>query len=239
GERHISHPSKHWTLEPRAIVLAYDRPGNARVAVGVAPVEFITVIEPNRTLVSGNNRRTPFQDFLGPVHPHVVVHPARQDHLFLSSVPQRIMSFSLLELLLAIGDGTAVARVLRERTIRPGFEAFEGIIVRVVADEVHRELASDNQLLQKDLFCGCRRRSCLHRVRYSKRSDVAKMQVRREAAGSRTFRMIPVFRIVPQAALSKVSEYAQGTLGSALPVLYQRNRAIEGPAYGEILIHRK
>ena len=77
-------------------MLAYDGPRNARVAVGVATVKFIPVIEPNRTLVSGSNRRTPLQDLLGPVHPHVVVHPARQDHLFLSSVPQGIVSFSLL-----------------------------------------------------------------------------------------------------------------------------------------------
>ena len=79
-------------------------------------------------------------------HPHVVVHPARQDHLFLSRVPQWIVSFSLLELLLAIDDGTPVARVSGKRSICPGLEAFEGIIVRVVADEICRELTSDNQL---------------------------------------------------------------------------------------------
>src|SRR5205814_8160826 len=123
----------------------------------------MTVLQPKRTLASGSSRRAPLQDFLGPVHPHIVVHAARQDHLFLSRVPQWIVSFSLLELLLAIDDGTAVARVLRERTIRPGLEAFEGIIVRVVTDEIHRELTSDNQLLQKCLFRGGRRRSRLHR----------------------------------------------------------------------------
>jgi len=62
--RRLSHPSKHWTLEPRAIVLADRSPRNAHVAVGVAAVEFITVIEPNRSLVGGSNRRTPFPDFL-------------------------------------------------------------------------------------------------------------------------------------------------------------------------------
>jgi hypothetical protein len=101
-------------------VLAYNGPGNAGVTVGVAAVKFITIIEPNRPLVSGSHGRTPFQNFLGPVHTHVIVHPACQDQLFLSSVPQRIVSFSVLELLLAIDDGTAVAGVSGKGAIRQG-----------------------------------------------------------------------------------------------------------------------
>ena len=41
---------------------------------------------------------------------------------------------------------------------------------------------------------------------------MAKVQVRREAAGSRKFRMIPVFGIIPQAVLDEVSQNAQARL---------------------------
>jgi hypothetical protein len=68
---------------------------------------------------------------------------------------------------------------------------------------------------------------------------MAKVKIGREEAGSGTVRMIPVLGITPQPLFDEVSQNAQRTLGSALPVLDRRNGAIEGPAGCEILMRQK
>jgi len=104
-------------------MLAHDGPGDPGVAVGVAAVELITIIEADGTLVRDGTRRTPFQDFLGPVHAHVIVHPAGKDHFLLSGVPKNVVSFCMLQLVLTVKNGAAVTRVLGKRAVRPGLPA--------------------------------------------------------------------------------------------------------------------
>ena len=60
GAGHEANLAEDGALEPRAIKLPHDGPGNARVAVRVAAVEFVLVIEADGDPVGqGWRRRTP------------------------------------------------------------------------------------------------------------------------------------------------------------------------------------
>src|SRR5208337_428847 len=70
---HEPHGAEDRPLGPWAVVLAANRPGNSGVAVGVAAVHLVAIVQidrdPKRRL--GVNR--PFQDLLGPVHAHIII----------------------------------------------------------------------------------------------------------------------------------------------------------------------
>ena len=76
-----------------------DGPGDAGVAVRVPSVQFVFVVEIDRDLhrIVGGFR--PLQDLLAPVHAHVSMHLSRFHHFHLCRIPERIVRFSLLELL--------------------------------------------------------------------------------------------------------------------------------------------
>src|SRR3954470_6311114 len=83
---HGTDESEDGTVEPGAIMFAYNGPGDALIAVGVAAIELIAIIHGHGPLVCASWIRSPSEDHLGPVHAHVVVHPAFIDHLTLGSV---------------------------------------------------------------------------------------------------------------------------------------------------------
>ncbi len=68
-------------------MFADDRPGDAGVAVGITPINLVTVIQPNRNLIGRLRRLRPLENFFRPIHAQVSVHPTRQHHLLLRRVP--------------------------------------------------------------------------------------------------------------------------------------------------------
>ena len=68
-------------------MFADDRPGDAGVAVGVAAVDLVTIIQPNCNLIGRLRRLGPLENFFRPIHAQVSVHPTRQHHLLLRGVP--------------------------------------------------------------------------------------------------------------------------------------------------------
>jgi len=92
-------------------VLPADAPSDACVAIGVAPIEFITVVEAHSDLAGFRGRRRPLQNLVTPIRPQVIVHPAAVDHLSLGRAPQRVMGFCILELCLRVEVGSIVSSV--------------------------------------------------------------------------------------------------------------------------------
>ena len=90
----------------------HNRPGDARIAIGVAPIQFISVIQFHSPPISDGNGGTPLQKFLRPIHPEIIVHPASKNHLLLRRVPQRIMSRASLQFFLAVNDTSRVPGML-------------------------------------------------------------------------------------------------------------------------------
>src|SRR5208337_12782 len=65
---HEPHGAKDRPLGPWAIVLAANGPGNSGVAVGVAAVHLVAIVQIDRDLERRLGVDRPFQDLLGPVH---------------------------------------------------------------------------------------------------------------------------------------------------------------------------
>ena len=131
-------------------MLADNGPRDSGVAVRVAAIEFIFVIQVDRHLEGPRRGLAPFQNLLGPIHAHVVVHEAGLHHLHLRGVPQRIMRLRIFQLALAI-DFSGIGGMLGQTLVRPGCARFKVVIVWIEADKINRQLATDNQLFQKAL----------------------------------------------------------------------------------------
>jgi hypothetical protein len=66
-ERHIPDQAEYWAFgSPRAVVLATNRPGNTRVAVGVAPINLVFVVEIDGIVECFFGRIGPFETLLQP-----------------------------------------------------------------------------------------------------------------------------------------------------------------------------
>jgi len=72
--------------------VAAEAPSDAGIAVGVAAVEKVRIVEILERFIRGAVIRRPFNDFFGPIHPHVVRHRAKIDHLLHAGVPIFVVS---------------------------------------------------------------------------------------------------------------------------------------------------
>ena len=118
------------------------------VAVGVAAVHLVSVVEVERDLERRLGVGAPFEDFLRPVHPQIIVHPARENHLFLRGVPERVVGLGGFELARRVEDRPRVAGVLGQCLPCPLRAAGEPVVVGVACHEVDRQLAADDQLFE-------------------------------------------------------------------------------------------
>jgi len=84
------------------------------IAVGISAVEFVAVIEDDGPLVGSSGIGRPLEDHLGPVHAHVVVHPAVGDHLALCGVDFERGAEQLAFVAILLGSREQGADVLAE-----------------------------------------------------------------------------------------------------------------------------
>src|SRR4051812_34635253 len=101
-------------------MLAYNGPRYALISVRIAPIEFIAIVENNSPIESTGRIRSPLENHLGPIHPHVVVHPALRHHLALCGVPQVIVRLAPLELIEDVAEAARIGAVLDKGLARPG-----------------------------------------------------------------------------------------------------------------------
>jgi hypothetical protein len=170
-------------------MLADNGPRDSRVAVRVAAVEFIFVIQVNRRLEGPRRSLAPFQNFFGPVHAHIVVHKAGLHHLQLRGIPQRIMRLRIFQLAFAV-DFAWIGGVFGQALMRPRGGRFKVVIIRIEAHKVNRQLAADNQLFQIGFFCRIARIGFLDSQRDGVRTNVSEMQIGGKAAGAIALRLV-------------------------------------------------
>src|SRR6185437_3217673 len=104
--------------------------------------------------------------------------------------------------------------MLGQAFMRPGLGALKIIVVGVEADKVDSQFAAHDQLFEKGLFRGAGRLSLIHRERYSMRSQMPEMKIRREMAGCVQFRVITVLHISRQSGFEKSSQALQAFISS-------------------------
>src|SRR6202795_3500493 len=110
-------------------------------------------------------RSGPLQNFLSPVHAHVVVHPSGRDHLHLGGVPERVVGLGILKLRFGVENRPMVASMLAEGTMCPWLRTFKVVVVWIEMHEVHRKLAPGDDLVQECVFDALGRFGVLYRER--------------------------------------------------------------------------
>src|SRR5271157_1914371 len=80
---HEPHGAEDRPLGPWAVVLAANRPGNSGVAVGVAAVHLVAIVQIDRDPKRRLGVDRPFQDLLCQVYAHIIIYVAGNDHLHL------------------------------------------------------------------------------------------------------------------------------------------------------------
>ncbi len=148
---HRPHQPEHRPVKPRPIVLAHNRPGDARIAVRIAPIQFIFVVQHHRPFEGARRVGRPLQNFLRPVHPHIVVHPAGVDHLPLRRIPQLVVGLAAFQLLETVAGWARVAGMLHQSFVRPRLGALPVVVVGIVPHKEDRQLPPADQLLKKPI----------------------------------------------------------------------------------------
>ena len=168
-------------------------PGDSRVSVRVAPVEFVAVVHRDRERERLFRRFRPFEELLDPVHPEPPVHLAPLGHLPLRRVPERIVGFRGLERFLRIDVFAMVSRMAFERLSSPVRPRVRRVVRRRVQAEVVREFPADDEFFEKRP--GARRHGSRRFEGDALRGDLAEMKVRREPREGVPARVVPVFRV--------------------------------------------
>jgi hypothetical protein len=99
---HISHISKNRPFSPEAVMFS-KAPGHASKTIRISAIQLILIIQVKSISKSLFRSSCPFQDLLPPIHPHIAMHLSLNNHLLLSSIPVRIMSFGTLKFFKGIG----------------------------------------------------------------------------------------------------------------------------------------
>src|SRR5206468_3019295 len=143
------------------------------------------------------------------------VHPAVLHHLPLRRIPQRVGRLAGLEALGGDEPRTWIARVLAQGAARPWLAAVEAIVGRVVAHVIHRELAANDELLEKRGARLARHVGLERRQRRLEWADVPEVEVRRKMAGAVELRLGPRVAVRRQTDLDEAREPPLPLAGAA------------------------
>mmetsp|Transcript_8609 Transcript_8609/g.21413 ORF Transcript_8609/g.21413 Transcript_8609/m.21413 type:complete len:348 (-) Transcript_8609:102-1145(-) len=213
---HVPHLAEHRPLLP-ALVVFSEAPGYAGVAVGVVAVETVFVVEHERGVEGVDGGVHPLKDLFRPVHPHVSVHFALDEHFGLGRVPVRVVRLRGFELCHRVRILALIVRVLHERDTRVIRDALELVVLVVVPREIHRQLPSHDHLLQEARL-PILEASCRDLRRHLHRADVPVVQVRAHVAGDGGGRAHVVALRVEDLQLA-LDEFVQPRARGALPAL--------------------
>jgi len=108
------------------------------------------------------------------------VHVAALAHLAHRGVPVRVVGGRGCKLGFVIGVGPRVAAVPLEGVARPRGNAGVAVVVRLILDEVHRQFAANDQLLQIRRAVRVGGRGLRHRARHVHHRNVPEMKIRGE-----------------------------------------------------------
>ncbi len=102
-----------------------------------------------------------------------------------------------------------ILRVFGQSAVRPGLRAFEIVIVRIEAHQVHRQFAPGDDLIEKRFFVRLGRIGLFHRQRHRDGADVAEVQVGRKTAGVVGLWLIALRAVSGQLVLDEIRAAAE------------------------------
>src|ERR1700691_1174804 len=137
------------------------------------------------------------------------------------------MSLGILELLFRVEVRSRVASMLANRPIRPRLEAGERLEARIVTHEIHGQLPSHDQLLEKGITIASRRRRVPNREGHGVRPNLAEVKVRREPAGTVDFRPVAVSRISAETFSNKLPQRTERRISAATKRAGGTHRSID------------
>lgn len=103
----------------KGMVVFAKAPGDSGIAVGVASVEGVFVVEVKGSLEAFLGAFRPFEEFFTPIHAHVIVHFACFHHFQLGCIPVGIVGLGGLPVVGGIDIGSRVGLVLIEGIFSP------------------------------------------------------------------------------------------------------------------------
>mmetsp|Transcript_11007 Transcript_11007/g.25152 ORF Transcript_11007/g.25152 Transcript_11007/m.25152 type:complete len:298 (+) Transcript_11007:190-1083(+) len=145
--------ARHWAdlAKDRSIregpIMQAKTPSNAHVTILVSPVQREAIIEPNGLLESHLWVMRPEQKLLRPIHSQVIVHMACCNQFPLRSIPPWVICLTPCQLQLCVRGMSRINPVLLQRGSRPGWQAFQRVVVVVEVAEVSSQFPPDDQLL--------------------------------------------------------------------------------------------
>ena len=88
-----------------------------------------------RPLHRGRRIRSPLQNLLRPVHPHIVVHPPKLDHLYLRRIPKLVVRLRAFKLLQANTAAPAHPAHAPQSSSSPSSPRTRSVVVRVCTSQ--------------------------------------------------------------------------------------------------------
>src|SRR5579864_1476675 len=129
-----------------------------------------------------------------------------------------------------------IVRVLGQRAMSPGLSALETVVVRIEAHQVNGKLAPSDDLVQEGLLVCLGGIGPFYRESDGDWTDVAEVQIGRQATGVVDFRLVALGAVSAQFVVDEISQQAQGLASSPAPPRDRRDRAVERPTLGDIHI---
>merc|ERR1719369_2188619 len=120
-----------------------DAPHTAHNTIGIVTIQRVSVIEVQTGQQSNLRRGRPLQNLLSPVHPHETMHFTLLYQLKLRSIPQIVMSSSLLQLFLGVNILSLVLSMISQCLLSPISGTLHLVILLVVVAEVVGQLPPD------------------------------------------------------------------------------------------------
>mmetsp|Transcript_22958 Transcript_22958/g.63725 ORF Transcript_22958/g.63725 Transcript_22958/m.63725 type:complete len:282 (+) Transcript_22958:376-1221(+) len=153
GGRHAPHSAKDRALGEGPVVPP-KAPRDAHIAVLVSAIELILVVEVNRPLHGCPGVGCPLDKPLAPVHAHVVMHVACDQHLPLRCVPVGVACVPLLQLPQGVHLRTRVGLMEEQAVMGPVGHCRPPVVaVGQEPGQVASQLPPDYQLLKESSAC--------------------------------------------------------------------------------------
>ena len=133
---HISHIAKNRPFSPGAVMFS-KAPGHTSKTIRISAIQLILIIQVKSISKGLFRGPCPFQNLLPPIHPHIAMHLSLNNHLLLSSIPVRIMSFGALKFFKGIEILASVFFVGFQCLLRPIRNGLKRIIFLIIEYKIH------------------------------------------------------------------------------------------------------
>src|SRR5215831_13712186 len=134
------------------------------------------------------------------------------------------MGFSILQLTLAVRDGTMIPGMCGQCPVCPWLRTLKRIVLGIEPDQVHGQLSPGNDLVEKGFFVRLRCGRILYGESNRNRTDVTEMQIGRKPARMVDLRLVTLHSVTLQLLSHKTVQQPQAFARASFPIRDWRNR---------------